>query len=283
MAITAQVSAQGTTPTPSSSAAQYSVKLSTDAATVEAANAFTLTLNIEDSSTNTPVTNFDEVHTKLLHLILVSEDLGEFHHLHPEYQGDGKFVIQDVILPQAAHYVVFADFTPTGETQQVVRNVLTVSGAKSTHAHLTVSTPEVTVGDLKIHLTNEGFTAGVETNLSFHVTDANTGADVTDLEEYLGAAGHLVIIDPSTQIYIHTHPAGHDMDGMSDMATATPEMAGMTMPMQYGPHLEFMATFPTEGMWAMWLQVQYKGEILTFPYVIEVVGTSEAAPAAHHH
>ncbi len=286
MAITAQAAAHDATPTPSSVTSRYNVELTTGTEVVEAAQSFTLTLNIQDTTTNAPVTEFDEVHTKLLHLILISEDLGEFHHLHPDYEGDGTFTLNDVVLPLAANYIVFADFTPTGDTQQVVRNVLTVSGAEPTHAHLTASASDVTVGDLTIHLGNEGITAGTETSLSFHVTDANTGADVTNLEEYLGAAGHLVIIDPSTQVYIHTHPAGHDMDNMSGMshtATATPEMAGMEMPMQYGPHLEFMATFPTEGLWAMWLQVQYEGEIYTFPYVVEVTGTSEAAPAAHHH
>lgn len=285
LALAVQVSAHGSTPTPSAIVAKYAVKLTTDTPIIEASQHFTLTLNIIDANTNAPVTNFDEVHTKLLHLIVVNEELGEFLHLHPDYQGDGRFVLKDVVLPQAANYVVFADFTPTGDTQQVVRNVLEVSGAQSAHAHLTVSAPEAIVGELKIHLdTTEGFTAGADTNLNFHVTNATTGEPVSDLEEYLGAAGHLVIIDPSNQIYIHTHPAGHDdMADMSGMETATPEMADMVMPTQYGPHLEFMAAFPTEGLWAMWLQVQYKGEIYTFPYVVEVTGAAETTPAAHNH
>lgn len=284
LAVSAQVLAHGSTPTPNAIIAKYAVKLTTDTPTIEASQPFTLTLKIADANTGAPITELDEVHTKLLHLIVVNESLEEFLHLHPDYQGDGTFVLKDVVLPQAANYVVFADFTPTGDTQQVVRNVLEVSGAQSVHTHLMVSAPEAIVGELKIHLdTKQSLEAGAETILNFHVTNAATGEIVSNLEEYLGAAGHLVIIDPSTQIYIHTHPAGHDMAAMSEMETATPEMADMVMPTQYGPHLEFMAAFPSEGLWAMWLQVQYKGEIYTFPYVVEVTGNGEATPATHNH
>ncbi|MCA0455890.1 MAG: hypothetical protein LCI00_18075 [Chloroflexi bacterium] len=286
LALGAKLSAHDATPIPVAKP-KYTVKVSTDGATVEATKPFTLTFQIDDANTGTPITAFDEVHTKLLHLIIVSEDLSVFIHLHPVYQGNGVFQLNDVMLPNAANYVVFTDFTPTGDTQQVVRSELAVSGAQSTHAHLNSSSPEVSVGDLKITLdATAQFTVGSETTLNFHVTNAATGVDVTNLEEYLGAAGHLVILDPAAQTYIHTHPAGHDMAAMSGMdhaVTATPLTSGMDTNMNYGPHLQFEAVFPMEGLWVMWLQVQYQGEIYTFPYVVEVSGEAGAAPSAHSH
>jgi hypothetical protein len=198
-------------------------------------------------------------------------------HVHPDYQGDGVFVLKDLVLPVAANYVTFADFTPTGEEQHFVRNTLAVSDAPTKRPDLVLSPTEVTVDDLKMQLVNtDEFKAGTETTLKFHVSDAATGEPVDTLDEYLGAAGHLVIIDQTRQIYIHTHPAGHDMEAMSGMA-------GMEMPAQFGPDLEFMTEFPSEGLWSMWLQVQYKGEVYTFPYVVEVTGTAEETPEAHAH
>jgi hypothetical protein len=285
--------AREATPTPGAIADQYVVRLNTDPAILEANKPFTLTLTVLRADGQTTVDKFDEVHTKLLHLILVTEDLTQFLHVHPDYQGNGVFVLKDLVLPEVANYVVFADFTPTGDHQHYVRNTLTTNGAVAKQAELNISPIEVTAGGLKMTLDlSQGLKAGEETSLKFHATDAQSGESITDLDEYLGAAGHLVIIDPTSQIYIHTHPAGHNMDsmaemsGMTNMATATPAMAGMdgmTMPMQYGPDLEFMADFPSEGKWAMWLQVQYKGEVLTFPFVVEVVGMAEGTPEAHAH
>lgn len=250
-------------------AGDYRLAVSTEPAVVEANQPFALTLDIFQADGTTPVADFDEVHTKLLHLILVSEDLTQFLHLHPDYQGEGKFVLNDVVLPEVANYVLFADFTPTGDEQQVIRAVLNTEGAEALSSELTVSTNKFTVGSLTVQLEiPETLNAGEETLISFHVTDTDSGESVADLDEYLGAAGHLVILDNTANVYIHTHPAesAHDMDNM----------AGMTM--SYGPDVQFEAAFPDTGLYAMWLQVQYQDEVYTFPFVVDVTG--EASPEA---
>jgi len=280
------IRAQDAAFTPTASTEIYVVNLVTEPKEIEANKPFTLTVSILEPDGKTPVSKFDEVHTKLLHFILVSDDLTQFLHVHPDYQGDGVFVLTDLVLPQVANYVTFADFTPTGNHQHYIRNTLTVSGATEEQPNLVISPTEVTVGGLKLQLVNtDAISAGAETSLKFHVSDAKTGAAISSLDEYLGAAGHLVIVDKTTQIYIHTHPAGHDMAGMSgmDMATATPAMAGMDMPTQYGPDLEFMADIPSAGLWSMWLQVQYKGDVYTFPFVVDVTDNGETTPEAHAH
>lgn len=287
MTVISGVQAQDNTPIPSASEDAYIVNLSTEPANIEANKPFTLTIHILNADGKTPVTAFDEVHTKLLHFIIVTQDLTQFLHVHPNYQGNGVFVLKDLVLPAVANYVTYADFTPTGGHQHYVRNTLTVNGATDKQPNLIVSSTDATAGGLKIALdTSDAFKAGAEISFKFHVSDAQTSAAINDLDEYLGAAGHLVIIDESNQIYIHTHPAETDMadmngmSGMSNMPTATPEMAGMTMPTHYGPDLEFMTEFPHGGLWGMWLQVQYKGEIYTFPYVVDVTDNVEATPEA---
>ena len=265
----------------------YVVKLSTNPTNIEANKPFSLIVTVLNADGKTSVTAFDEVHTKLLHFILVSQDLTQFLHVHPDYQGNGVFILKDLILPVAANYVTYADFTPTGDQQHYVRNTITVTGATEKLPHLVASPSDVTVGSLKISLDGlDILKSGVETSLKFHVSDVAIGAGIDNLDEYLGAAGHLVIIDEANHIYIHTHPAGHDMKGMSgmaDIATATPEMAGIVMPMHYGPDLEFMTDFPDVGLWAMWLQVQYKGDVYTFPFVVDVADNIEGTPEAHAH
>lgn len=245
----------------------YQAVLKTDPVSIEAGKPFQLTLNILGADGKTPVSAFDEVHTKLLHLILVSDDLSQFLHVHPDYQGNGEFVLEDAALPNEGNYVAFADFTPTGEHQQVVRLGLATVNAEDVVSKLDVGATEVMNGPLTFSLELPQFLdATVEQKIKFHVTDAEMGEPVDTLDEYLGAAGHLVIIDEFGEIYLHTHPAGHDGEGMGDMATPT----------HYGPDLEFETTFPSMGLYKMWLQVQYKGEIYTASFVAQVSDLAEA-------
>jgi hypothetical protein len=262
----------------------YSVSIDVQPAEVVAGQPFRLTLNIFGPHSKTLVTNFDEVHTKLLHLIIVSEDLTVFMHVHPELGADGRFTLDSVTLPRPGNYVLFADFTPTGDQQQVIRLTLSTKDAQSSPANLELSPRESTVGPLKIALdVPDTLSAGAESMITFHVSDAKTGDPVNTLDAYLGAAGHLVIIDSTTEVYLHTHPVD-DMDNMGSMGG---KMGGSAPGMHtqataevqtYGPDMTFHTEFPAPGRYAMWLQVQYQGEVYTAPFVVDVTG--EATPEA---
>jgi hypothetical protein len=252
----------------------YQAVLKTDPVSTEARKPFQLTLDILNADGKTPVSDFDEVHTKLLHLILVSEDLSQFLHVHPVYKGNGEFVLDNATLPIAANYIVFADFTPTGDHQQAVRLTLSTQDAKAAVAKLSVGATEVITGPLKISVdVPEVLAAGAEQHITFHVADAVTGEPLDTLDEYLGAAGHLVIVDKSGAVYLHTHPADHDMGAMGGMVMTAA---------QYGPDLEFNATFPGISLYKMWLQIQYRGEVYTAPFVVNVSEmAAEATVEAH--
>ena len=49
-------------------------------------------------------------------------------------------------------------------------------------------------GELKVSIKGENIVAGKEGRLTFTVTDRETGAPVTDLEPYLGAPAHMLIV-----------------------------------------------------------------------------------------
>ncbi len=279
----------------------YHLTVSTDPQTVVAEQPFTLTLQIFKPDGTTPVQQFDVEHTKLLHLILVSDDLTQFLHVHPDYQGNGVFVLKDAVVPVPADYVVFADFVPTGDEHQVARATLATQDAKAGTAQLAVTPRETTSGPLKISLdAPDNLIANTDTSLTFHFHDAQSGAPIQNLDEYLGAGGHLVIVDQTTQIYIHTHPNGEDMSDMGGMAmgTATPDMSSMNMATAtpdnsmggmamgvtptaavYGPDLTFMTAFPKPGFYKLWVQVQYKGTVYVAPFVVNVSGGESTAEA----
>src|SRR6185503_5948761 len=110
MVVISSTQAHDSTPVPAASEDTYVIKLSTNPENVEANKPFTLIVNIMNADGKTPVTAFDEVHTKLHHFIFVSQDLTQFLHVHPDYQGDGVFLLKDLVLPEVANYVTYADF-----------------------------------------------------------------------------------------------------------------------------------------------------------------------------
>ena len=71
--------------------------------------------------------DFALVHDKLFHLFIVSRDMEEFAHVHPEQQADGAFTIQHT-LPKAGHYTLFSDFLARGGGAQVVATPLVTAG-----------------------------------------------------------------------------------------------------------------------------------------------------------
>ena len=88
-----------------------------------------------------------------------------------------------------------------------------------------------------------------ETGVRFHVSDAATSLPVTDLEPYLGASGHLLIVNHDLTAAIHAHPEG--------AATS-------------GPVVTFAPVFPAPGRYKVWVQFQRKGAVVTAAFVIDV-------------
>ena len=106
---------------------------------------------------------------------------------------------------------------------------------------------------LTFALGNTTLAAGRASTIAFAVTNASSGAAVDDLEPYLGAAGHLLIVSDDLEYAIHAHPSG---------ATTTPGA------------LRFDATLPRAGVYKMWLQVQRGGEVITVAFVVRATSTS---------
>jgi P-type Cu+ transporter len=106
--------------------------------------------------------------------------------------------------------------------------------------------------------------SGVES--SFIVIVAQSGQPVTDLEPYLGAAAHVVVLDASAGGFAHVHAASGDMP--ADQTGSTGEMAAP--PANFGPDLSFSYTFEKPGLYKVWVQFARAGQVTTVPWVVEV-------------
>ena len=86
---------------------------------VEAAKSVSVAFRILDPG-GAPVTRYTENHEKLLHFIVVRNDLVGFQHVHPALDDTGTWRVP-VDLSRGGDYRVFADFTPAGSPVRSMR------------------------------------------------------------------------------------------------------------------------------------------------------------------
>lgn len=215
--------------------------------------------------------DFAVVHDKLFHLFVISRDLDEFAHIHPERHEDGSFTIEHT-LAKPGHYKLFADFLPLGGGAQITGYPLATVGTDtdltSARAKLTPDTELAQTADgVKVEIANERSTilGGEEVDLIFRFTDEKTGAPVVDLEKYLGAFGHLVILNEDMTEYVHAHPR--------EETPPTPDAPSLG-----GPEVLFDALLPRPGRYRAWLQFQRSGKLTTVSFTFAAPRPGETLP-----
>ncbi|MFB6366047.1 hypothetical protein ACFCP7_18600 [Paenibacillus elgii] len=214
----------------------------------QARNDTPLTIQITDKN-NKPVENFDITHEKKLHLIVVSKDLSFFNHIHPDYKGGGRFDITTQ-FPGGGDYKLIADFVPTGQGAVTQTSWISVQGnAPAAAAIEPESTLVKTVDGKEVTLAIDHLIAGMDANLTFTIRDAASKQPVTNLQPYLGAVGHVVILSDDAEQYLHVHPMEEKVSG---------------------PDAKFMTKFPKSGIYKLWGQFQHEGKVFTVPFVVKV-------------
>jgi hypothetical protein len=205
------------------------------------------------------VHDFIEVHEKPLHLFVLSHDLEHYDHVHPQQRADGSYEV-DVIFPRPGFYKLYADFLPLGATPQVIP--VTIATARfggtlaSQRAQLVPDeTFTKTAGGMRVRLTlpADGLVAGRDEKLQYHVVDAATGTPIGDLEPYLAAYGHTLVISEDTLHYVHAHPL---------------EVPDKGVTARGGPDLTFKAMLPKPGRYRVWTQLKRRGVVSTVSFTV---------------
>jgi hypothetical protein len=204
-----------------------------------------------DGPDGRPVTHYRTEHTKQLHLIIVRRDLGGFRHLHPVLGADAVWSVP-LTVGAPGPYRVFADFTPAARAEGLTLGVDV--DAAGDYRPVALPAPARTVElDGGYTVTVEGdLRAGAASGIGLRI--ARGGVPLTDLEPYLGAAGHLVVLRQGDLAYLHVHAesAAGGADGSSAAA------GGGT-----GPVVRFTAQVPSAGPYRLYLEFQHGGQVRT--------------------
>lgn len=250
-------------------AREYDVVVQTEPRAVRPGEAFRLQIMVREPVTRAVVREFATVHDKRYHLFVISQDLEHYAHVHPEQQTDGSWAL-DVTVPKAGYYKLYSDFLPAGGTPQVVALPLVTAGFRGDLASSgAVLRPDRVLqkpaGDMTIaiSLPAGGFVAGREETFACHLTERRGGAPVADIEPYLAAWGHTLVMSEDTQSVVHAHP-------VELVPAGDPSARG-------GPTITFKALFPKAGRYRLWTQLKRHDEVVTAVFTVDVVSPTSAA------
>jgi hypothetical protein len=249
--------------------ADYVLRVATEPRAPKAGQKTKFKFSIRHPLTGEAVTDFAEVHDKLFHLFIVSRDMTQFAHEHPVKEADGSFTYEHT-LPAAGHYMLFADFMPVGGGPQMLATPLVTAGFDG---DITSSVPSLTPDKswtrsvngttVELQIDPSQLIAGEEADVPIHFVDEKTGEPVKNLQRYLGAFGHAMMLSEDMTEHVHAHP--------EEMLEGTDVTSGG------GPDLVFHALFPRPGHYRIWLQFLRNDTVSTLPFTVRVLRAGETA------
>ena len=190
--------------------------------------------------TGEQVRRFRQIHDRLFHLFLLSEDLEYFAHEHPTFEADGSFRFH-TRLPKSGFYRVLADLYPEGGTPQLLAASFHLGGRGEA-----MPPPDPT--NLQVSLRSEPAEpiAGLKTMLFFQLSPFDGVAP------WLGAWGHLLTASRDLLDLMHLHPVWEP----------------------YESQIQFHVIFPRPGAYRLWGQFQRVGFVNTarFDVVVKALG-----------
>jgi hypothetical protein len=185
---------------------------------------------------------FDDLemnHEKLLHLIIVDEHLDQFYHVHPEKTKSGTFEL-DTDLSDGT-YKAFVDIKPNKLSYQVEPILLTIGENGDDHSHHALQPDQMLtkkIDEYEVSLNMNGQKVNEPITLTFEL-------DESYLEPYLGAMGHVVILNEEATEFIHVHPV-NDNEPI------------------------FETQFSQAGTYKIWAEFKQNGVVRAFPFVVEI-------------
>jgi hypothetical protein len=206
-----------------------------------------LLIPIRSKESTTPL-SLEQVHTKDIHLIVVSEDLSFFSHQHPQKEGKGYRV--NLTFPFAGKFFLYSDMKPLGGSPVVVQKSVVVTGEEKEAQHYQHEVLSANIEGVYVQL--EANDAGA---INVHIQRSGTHIPTSSLGDFLGAKAHVVMISQESKEYLHVHPMVHKDD------------------------LVLHADYKSKETYRTWLQFVLDDRLYTFDFVVMIKQLS----LSHYH
>jgi len=214
----------------------------------------------KDKSDSTVVVELQETHEKLIHVIAVNEELTWFDHIHAEPDNTGAYKVRET-FPAPGRYLVYADYKSTvggPQTDRLEVNVVGNKNVSSQHQHQAKIKTETDGYALSIP-DGKNLTTGA---VSLPIVLEKDGKKLqrSDIQNYLGAVAHIILISQDDKDFIHIHPESSEISP-----------------------IHAHADISKPGQYRMWVQFQTNGKVHTADFTLNFQQRENATQKSHEH
>ena len=286
-------------------AAELNVKLHTEPQKIKVGKPVTMVFHLTDAK-GEPVTDLMVHHDRILHVLIVSENLQILGHIHPEdfesrdmmAELEGVYTVH-FTFPVAGRYIIALDvMTADAEfskhvegknkmqeinhdlrTEKDVFGYKEEGGDRFTKAVSIRDKMDTSPYKVKIEVP-EQIKIGEMVHIKYHFS--LDGKPINDLVPFLDASMHFAIVSTHLDGILHTHgtvPMNGDLEKMKNdphaghkkkKAPATGHQHQGTTPEKFGPTVMLMTTFKKPGHYQIFGQLKHKDQILFPTFMVKV-------------
>lgn len=212
--------------------------------TIEAGKPAQLSFSITENGKNAIL---ETQHEKKIHLIIVDESLTWFHHIHTLEQADGNYTAIET-FPYSGKYFLYIDFKVSDLPGTVNKKEIEVAGNVAIKPDTASKKLVSKVDGYTIKLENgNNIKSNEQQLLNFTIEKDLKMISAKNIQPYLGAIAHIVLISKADKEFLHIHPS----------STETYPVQGETY-------------FEKAGIYRMWVQFQIDGKVTTADFTIQV-------------
>jgi hypothetical protein len=137
--------------------------------------------------------------------------------------------------------------------------------------------PKVTAEDITatISFDPKQFASGVYGHMTYYLADNKTGRPITDLQTYLGAFGHMLIMSEDMEEYVHSHPINiinqSERESPEDIIEYIIPPDADLEKIRGGPSVTFEGLMPKPGNFRAWAQFRRNDQVRTTVFTFNVV------------
>jgi hypothetical protein len=228
-------------------------------------------------------------HGHLMHLYAIREpEMDAVFHLHPELAGAGDFRISLPAMP-AGDYTLYGDVVhASGFPETLVSKIVIPANMpggppgpddaaaypQPLGAGMLGDSYKLPDGYVMVWDRPSTLTANTAYSFRFRLLNAS-GQPATDMQPYMGMAGHAAFVKTDGTVFAHTHPEGSAAMAALMLANGGGEHAGMKMEMEehadpISNTVEFPYGFPSSGRYRIFVQMKHGATIETGAFDVSV-------------
>ena len=238
---------------------QIRLEFKSDLNSVAAGENFKLVFNpVLKVDSNNPG-KLETLHERKAHLIIVSDDLEYFNHIHPVEMNTGAYAVE-FVLSSGGKYKLFAEYKPEGYDKITDVFDFVVSGKSKAEKIYESQSTAYTGKEYSVKLLNtENLTAGEDQTIIADFYKDGKKLDINTFDNYLGEKAHAVLISIRDKKFMHVHP------------------------MVMNENLNLHINLTESDSYRLWLQFKVNDTVYTADFVLKAVQSNKSAETNNQH